>query len=128
MQIQIIENVEIGNVRVTNIEPKKVEGTLFCTDCGQEYNKDDNKNIIKCPVCDSIEYIEGELADNLAGYLKLHRDGTLKKYYKEKYGRGSLLKMSNKRIILWTLIKERLVRPEDKQMENILNRIMWKNF
>ncbi len=128
MKLQIIDEMEVGNSKIESNEPKKIEGTLFCLDCGKEYNKTDTKNIIKCPVCDSIEYLNDNLAASLAGYLKLHRDGTLKRFYKEKYGRGSLLKMNDKRIIYWILVKERLISIEDKEMENLLNRLMWKNY
>ena len=69
-----------------------------------------------------------EIADKIFIYMALDKAGNLKKYYKEKYGKDSVIKMNTKRILLWMLIREGYIKADDDEMEMIMNRILWKRF
>lgn len=127
MQIQIVESMEIRNGYSGGLEPRKISGIVFCKNCGRQYFENEIKNSI-CSVCNNTEFLSGEIAEVLAGYLKLDNEGNLKKYYKEKYGKNSVIKMNSKRIIIWMLIKQNYMISNDKEIEDIVSRIMWKKF
>ena len=125
--MQIIENMVIENVRNgNNLEPKKIDGVVYCKECGMEYFESQLRGY--CNICNGDEFLSGDLASTLAGYKKLDEAGNLKRYYKEKYGRNSIIKMNSKRIILWMLIRDKLIKENDKEMEDVINRVMWKKW
>lgn len=130
MSIEYVESIESKNIKRTDdnsVNVEEVKGVIFCKTCGKQY---DEKYIGygDCPLCGSIDFIKGNIAATLAGYVKLDSTGNLKKYYKEKYGKNSILKMNSKRIILWLLIKEGLIDVNDKEIEKSIGLIMRKKF
>lgn len=128
--MQIVESMVIRNTRLNEArsqEPKKIIGAVFCKSCGEEYNQVDfaGKDM-NCSMCNNFEFLTGELANTLSGYLKLDTNGNLKKYYKDKYGRNSVIKMNSKRIIMWMLIRDGYIKADDKKIEDVISKIMLK--
>jgi hypothetical protein len=124
--MQIVESIELKHYN-SDGNLAKITGTLFCKECGSQYNVNtfDTSN---CPICKGHEFLSGDIADLLLKYIRLDKEGILKKYYKERYGRDSVIKMNSKRIMMWMLIREGLMKVDDNSMEIVINRILWKRF
>lgn len=126
--MEVLDSMEI-RTRAKSVNGfHKVDGVVFCKTCGSQFNKSD-LNGSGCPVCENVDFITGDFASTLAGYIKLDKAGTLKKYYNEAVNRKfSAVKMNNKRIIYQLLIRDRFVKYTDKEMEKVINRVMWRKF
>lgn len=126
-----MEIVQEMNVRSRNMGGERTElfhkvDCCFCKKCGKQYENLE-VNGFSCPECGRSEFIKGEFASALGGYLKLDRDGLLKKYYETRHRKPSIIRMNNRRILISLLIKDGLMIPGDKKTEDIVRFIARQN-
>ena len=113
----------------TDIKLHEFDNVSFCKKCGYQIVGDKIESINICPICMSDEFVTGQIASRLAGYLKLDKEGLIKKYYDKVTGRKfSSVKMNNKRIVFQLLVRDELVEYDDKDMEKFIQRTMWRKF
>ena len=127
--MELVEEFDIKNYRESNglgrtLLFHKIEGFVFCPDCGNQL--EENKINGNCTTCGCKDLIRGDLASTIAGYLKLDKEGLLKRYYNSRRHNKSAVRMNNKRVIHNLLIRDGLISVDDKNAEEIIKRIMWK--
>jgi hypothetical protein len=104
---------------------KKIENVKFCVGCGELYSN----GISKCRICDSSEFLEGDIAHQLAGYVKIAKETLLKQYVKSnktKY-KGVDLKLSNKRLTYQLMKLDGFINEDnDDEMYDLIQKIYWR--
>lgn len=113
------------------VQLKIIKDVIYCKKCGSEYKKNEiSKNGIgfngNC-FCGSYDFITGDLAENIAGFLDLCGKGLLKRYYEKIYEKEFSI-ISDKRIMMKLLIKNGLIDSKDREMENIICKIILRKF
>ncbi len=125
--MEIIESMQIsGNNkgRERNELFQKIDGMVYCQNCGKDFRENEvNGN---CPICKGEEFIGGDFAALLGGYLRLNKLGLLKKYYDNRFKKKSAVRMNDRRIVIQLLIDDGFVRIGNKKDEDIVRRAMWK--
>ncbi len=112
---------------------QRISGVIYCMGCGVEYKEIEIKKI--CPICGKDEFLSGDFAARLAGYKELDKGGYLKKYYylrrvstikRRSSIKKSIVKMNNKRILIQLLIMDNLISADDKEIADVIGKIMWR--
>lgn len=118
--MEVIQEMDLRKTRNTEKQElfQRIEGVSFCKGCGKQYREKELDNV--CLECSSSSFIKGKFAETLAGYLKLDREGTLKKYYDTRYRKSSVIRMNNRRMILWLLTKDGYILPNSKWIEDVI--------
>lgn len=126
--------MEILDVMVLNVKErkmndeihlKKIKDVKFCWICGtRELNSND-----VCGICSNTTFLDGDIAEMIAGYFELDNQRLLKKYYDKVTGRKfSGVNMNSKRVVFQLLVRDNLVDYKDREMERLIQKIMWKRF
>lgn len=118
-------NSRSGNSKSEDIGFQRVDGAIFCKGCGSQYKESDISRV--CSVCNGEEFISGEFASVLAGYVKLHNESpqVLKKYYKTRFRNGGTF-MNTKRMIIWLLTRDGYLSSNNKRMEESIRKVLSK--
>jgi predicted amidophosphoribosyltransferase len=126
MKLYGVEDMELsvpptrGNTSVFH----RVKDVKFCKSCGEMFTVD----MLSCKMCGSNKFLRGEVAECLAGYLKLSREGMLKKYLKTIDKKKSSLKMNDKRIAIKLLADDKLIDFDDKATIEVVYKTFWKRY
>ncbi len=130
--MQIIEEMTIKTNKGISERSEvfqKVENAMFCVSCGKQYlDSEVQRNENKCTVCNGMEFLKGDFAATLAGYIQLDKLGKLKDYYKMRTRKTSGARMNTKRTIIWLLVKDGFIVPGDKKVEDVIYRCLWKKW
>ena len=130
--MKLVEEMTIKSNKGTSERPElfqKVTGAMFCISCGKQYSETEvKKNENKCPICNNEQFIKGDFAATLAGYIKLDRLGKLKEYYKLRTRKTSGARMNTRRTVIWLLVKDGFILPADKKAEDMVYRTLWKKW
>lgn len=130
--MQIVEEMTIKSNRGASEKPElfqKVSNVMFCQHCGKQYSESEiQKNGSKCSICNGVEFIKGDFAATLAGYIRLDKVGKLKEYYKIRTRKTSGARMNTRRTIIWLLVKDGFIVPGDKKAEDTIYRTLWKKW
>ncbi len=130
--MQVIEEFRTitgkGSGNDNEMKFSKIYGVIFCRTCGNQIEESPKDNVQEiCPVCDGKDFIYGEFAAYLAGYISLDKKGMLKKYYDSVvHRRFKGVRMNNKRIIHRLLVRNGFLVWNDREAEKMIGRIMWK--
>lgn len=119
IQMQIVDIEEIERKKKEK-DVMDIKGVKFCIDCGNQVNE----KVEKCEVCKGGDFIGGKFAWRLAGYLQLYEKRLLKKYYNKMIKKKSAVRMNDKRVMLYLMVKDGLVEAGNKEMESVLYRCM----
>ncbi len=130
--MRLVEEMTIKSNKGMSEKPEllqKVNGALFCKTCGKQYlDSEIQKNGNKCSICNNAEFIEGDFAATLAGYIRLDKVGKLKEYYKIRTKKTSGARMNTRRTVIWLLVKDGFILPADKKAEDVIYRCLWKHW
>ena len=108
---------------------QKIEGAVFCTSCGKQYKENEIlKNGNKCTICNNDNFLKGNFAETLAGYIRLDKLGKLKEYYKNRTRKISGARMNTRRMIIWLAVKDGFMLPNDRKIEYAIYRCLWKRW
>jgi hypothetical protein len=102
----------------------RIRDVKFCKGCGEMHTID----IGSCRMCGGNRFLRGNVAEYLAGYLKLSKDGMLKTYMKTIDSKKSVIKMNDKRIAIKLLIDNRLVDYDDKATIDTVYKAFWRRY
>ncbi|MDD3474416.1 MAG: hypothetical protein PHP08_00750 [Candidatus Dojkabacteria bacterium] len=107
---------------------QRVSGAVFCKICGKQYKERGILDGSVCTTCGRAEFIKGNFAEVLAGYIRLDKMGKLKEYYKQRTKKISGARMNTRRLVIWLLVKDGLMIPGDRKTEEIVYRCLWKKW
>lgn len=102
----------------------KINGMIFCEKCGKEFNE--HEVIGRCDICNSEEFLSGDIASYVASYLEMQRKGNLRNYFNKRFPKG-VCKMNDNRMITWLLIKDELIESCNCSISNTVQRIVLWN-
>lgn len=127
VQEMVIKTNKFSNERTESFQ--KIENVIFCKKCGKEHEENRIQNSEnKCNICNGNDFIKGNFASTLAGYIRLDKIGRLKTYYKERTRRTSGARMNTRRMVIWLLVKDGYVLPGDKKTQDTIYKCLWKRW
>ena len=124
--MEVLDTI-ISNMRERkdDIQFKKIENVKFCWRCGTR----ENNGVDRCSICKNEDFLNGDIASTIAGYLELDKKGLIKKYYDKVTNRKfNAVNMNSKRVVFVLLVKDNIVQYDDREMERLIQKIMWKRF